>query len=125
MTSDSSANDSSSVLNSPFPERSIRTHDDWYAFVAKQSVIKPSLPRADEYAGMTKAQKKLVNARRSHYNNSFGPAVVPAMENIHDAAIRLAAQNLRAPPGARAGLIIDGDSTIGKSTIAMQLGRKY
>jgi len=47
------------------------------------------------------------------------------MENIHEAALRLARQNLRAQPGSRPGLIMDGISTVGKSTIAMQLGRRY
>lgn len=47
------------------------------------------------------------------------------MEKIHEAALRLARQNLRAQPGSRPGLIMDGISTVGKSTIAMQLGRRY
>lgn len=112
-------------LNSPFPERSIRTYEDWQRFASKPTATKPELPTADEYFGMSAEQRKTVNARRVHYNNSFGPATVPAMEEVHDAGIRLAALNLRAQPGARGGLIINGDSTIGKSTIAMQLGRKY
>lgn len=115
----------SAFLDSPFPERSIRTHEDWHAFVSKPSAVKPDLPTRAEYNAMSKVARKAINQERNHYNNSFGPIVVPAMEDIHEAGMRLARQNLRAPPGARAGLIIDGDSTVGKSTIAMQFGRRY
>lgn len=113
------------ILNSPFPRRSIRTHDDWHSYVMTPAAVRPALPSASEYEAMKKTEKKLINARRVHYNNSFGPVLTPPMMDIHEAGIRLAAQNLRAQPGARPGLIIDGDSTIGKSTIVMQLGRKY
>lgn len=116
---------SSQSFSSPFPERSIRTVEDWRKFVSKPSAVKPELPSAEEFFAMTKAERKQVNERRIHYNHSFGPVMVPAMERIHKAGLRLAEQNLRAQPGARPGLIINGDSTIGKSTIAMQLGRKY
>jgi hypothetical protein len=112
-------------LSSPFPERSIRTVDDWRRFVSKPTAVKLDLPSAETFFSMTKVQRKRLNEQRIAYNNSFGPVLVPAMEQIHRAGLRLAEQNLRAQPGARPGLIINGDSTIGKSTIAMQLGRRY
>lgn len=74
---------------------------------------------------MSSAQRKLFNQIRSAYHAGFGPLLVPDMEQIHEAALRLAGQNLRAQPGSRPGLIMDGISTVGKSTIAMQLGRRY
>lgn len=112
-------------FNSPFPARSIGTVEDWRTFVAKPSIVKPELPNSDHFFSMTKGQRKLINEQRHHFNYSFGPIMVPAMEQIHRAGLRLAEHNLRAQPGARPGLIINGDSTIGKSTIAMQLGRLY
>lgn len=120
-----SVQEASAPLNSPFPERSIRTYEDWHAFVAKVPATKPEIPSHADFLALTKAKQKEVNQKRVHYINSFGPINVPAMEEIHDAGMRLASSNLRAQPGARSGLIIDGVSTVGKSTIAMQFGRRY
>jgi hypothetical protein len=110
---------------SPFPERAIRTYEDWRAYVSKPSAIKPAMPTAAEYNNMSKGDRKAFDQARTYYHNSFGPILVPAMEKIHTAALRLTSQNLRAQPGARPGIIMDGLSTVGKSTIAMQLGRRY
>ena len=110
---------------SPFPERSIRTYEDWRAYVAKPVPIKPMMPNRATFDAMSSAEKKAFNQIRTMYHNGFGPLLVPDMEKIHEAALRLARQNLRAQPGARVGVIMDGISTVGKSTIAMQLGRRY
>lgn len=109
----------------PFPERAIRTYEDWHAFVAKPVAVKPPMVSRAEYDAMSKTDRDNFNRARFLYHNAFGPIFVPAMEGIHDAALRLASQNLRAQPGARPGIIMDGISTVGKSTIAMQLGRRY
>lgn len=108
-----------------FPERSILTYEDWRAYAARPSAVKPSMATLDEYGAMSQAEKKAFNQARTYFHNSFGPILVPAMEKIHSASLRLATQNLRAQPGARPGIIMDGISTVGKSTIAMQLGRRY
>lgn len=110
---------------SPFPERSIRTYEDWHAYVAKPVPVKPAMPTYAAFKAMSQAEKKEFNRVRATYHCEFGPLLVPDMENIHNAGLRLARQNLRAQPGARPGVIMDGISTVGKSTIAMQLGRRY
>lgn len=110
---------------SPFPERAIRTYEDWRAYVSNPGVKRPEMPTLTEYESMSADEKKAFNQARTFYNNSFGPVEVPLMQKIHAAAFRLATTNLRAQPGARPGIIMDGISTVGKSTIAMQLGRRY
>lgn len=110
---------------SPFPERSIRTYEDWHAYVTKPVPVKPEMPTCAAFGAMSSAEKKAFNRLRLMYHNGFGPLLVPNMEKIHEATLRLARQNLLAQPGARTGVIMDGISTVGKSTIAMQLGRRY
>lgn len=110
---------------SPFPERSIRTYEDWQAYVTKSVPVKPSMPTRAAFDMMSNAEKKAFNQIRTVYHDGFAPLVVPNMAKIHEAGLRLARQNLRAQPGARPGMIMDGISTVGKSTIAMQLGRRY
>lgn len=83
------------------------------------------MPTRAAFDLMSSAERKAFNQRRRVYHDGFGPLLVPDMETIHEAALRLAGQNLRAQPGSRSGLIMDGISTVGKSTIAMQLGRRY
>lgn len=111
--------------SSSFPERAIRTYEDWRAYVSNIGAKRPQMPTFAQYEAMSTEEKKTFNQERTHYHNSFGPIEVPAMQKIHAAAMRLATQNLRAQPGARPGIIMDGISTVGKSTIAMQLGRRY
>ena len=108
-----------------FPERAIRNYEDWHAYVTNVGAKRPQMPTVTQYQAMPPADKKAFNRERTYYHNSFGPIEVPAMQKIHAAAMRLATQNLRAQPGARPGIIMDGISTVGKSTIAMQLGRRY
>lgn len=109
----------------PFPERSIVTYEDWRAFVSRPPAVRPEIPTYASYKVMSAQAKKTFNLARTEYHNAFGPIFVPAMEKIHNASLRLATQNLRAQPGARPGIIMDGISTVGKSTIAMQFGRRY
>lgn len=109
----------------PYPERSIATYEDWRAYVLRPPAVRPEMPTYAEYKAMSAQAKKAFNLARTEYHNAFGPILVPAMERIHNASLRLATQNLRAQPGARPGIIMDGISTVGKSTIAMQLGRRY
>ncbi len=119
---------SSSIANlgySSFPERAIRTYEDWRAYASNTGANRPQMPTIAQYEAMPPSEKKAFNQERTYYHNSFGPIEVPAMQKIHAAALRLATQNLRAQPGARPGIIMDGISTVGKSTIAMQLGRRY
>lgn len=113
------------IGSSPFPERAINTYEDWRAYVSNTGITKPRIPTIAEYQEMSAAEKKAFNQARTYYHNAFGPIEVPAMKKIHAAALRLATQNLRAQPGARPGIIMDGISTVGKSTISMQLGRRY
>jgi hypothetical protein len=110
---------------SPFPERSIRTHEDWHAYATKSVPVKPIMPTRAAFDSMSSVERRAFNQTRRVYQEGFAPLLVPDMEEIHEAALRLARQNLRAQPGARPGLIMDGISTVGKSTIAMQLGRRY
>lgn len=110
---------------SPFPERSIRTYEDWHAYATKPVPVKPVMPTRAVFDLMSNVEKKAFNQIRRTYHDGFGPLLVPDMEEIHEAGLRLARQNLRAQPGSRPGLIMDGISTVGKSTIAMQLGRRY
>lgn len=117
--------DSTKSESAPFPERSIRRYEDWQAFARRPTPIKPTMPTRAAFDRMSSAEKKAFNQTRRIYHDGFGPLLVPNMEEIHEAALRLARQNLRAQPGTRSGLIMDGISTVGKSTIAMQLGRRY
>jgi hypothetical protein len=111
--------------SSPFPQRPIVHFEDWQAFVARPNTPIVKLPTWQEYESMSDSGKILLDRARLHYQRTFGPIETPIMEIIHNAAMRLTSMNLHAGPGARPGIIIDGAGTVGKSTIAMQFGRRY
>lgn len=110
---------------SPFPERPIIYFEDWRTFTDRKPSVKPEMPTFAAYKVMSKTEQSHFNRTREYYHHTFGPINVPIMQKIHEAGMRLALQNLHAPPGARPGIILDGAGTVGKSTIAMQFGRRY
>jgi len=50
---------------SPFPERAIRTYEDWRAYASKPSAVKPYMPSAVECEAMSKNEKKAFNCSSS------------------------------------------------------------
>lgn len=109
----------------PFAEDSLHDVVSWRKFVKRgHPSLPPAITRA-ELDAMAAEEKAKYNRARRIYHMGFGPLSSRAMESIHREVGTLAADNLYSPPGARSGAIIDGAGTLGKTTIILQLGRKY
>ncbi len=109
----------------PFAEDSLHDVVSWRKFVKRGHPNLPPLVTRAEIDAMTPAEKQQYDYARRSYHMGFGPLSSRAMEGIHREVGTLAADNLHSPPGARSGAIIDGAGTLGKTTIILQLGRKY
>lgn len=107
------------------PTASITSFEDWRIFVAKRPPEKPTLDTFEQYNLLSKNEKKAFNTERKKYHAQFGPIETPQLEDFHNDVLKLAALNYQSPPGARHGVMLDGLGTVGKSTIALHLGRKY
>lgn len=109
----------------PFAEDSLHDVVSWRKFVKRGHPSLPPLVTRAELDAMITAEKQKYDRARRIYHMGFGPLSSRAMESIHRQVGTLAADNLHSPPGARSGAIIDGAGTLGKTTIILQLGRKY
>ncbi|GAA5513107.1 hypothetical protein Dcar01_01833 [Deinococcus carri] len=101
------------------------TWEEWEAFVSQKPVEKPSKVSRTQMSAMTFDQRKLYNQSRVDYHNSFGPILTPDMRRVHEILLPLIRANLLAQPGARRGAVIDGEGTVGKTTILANLGKQY
>lgn len=99
--------------------------EGWQYFVQKQNIARPAMPSAQEFAAMQKPQKREFAILRNRYHSDMPLLETPALKKIHSDAIELAAMNYKAPAGAHMGIVLDGLGTVGKSSIAMELGKKY
>lgn len=113
------------IADLPFAENSLHDVASWQRFVQAQPPRKPSLITRAELNAMSPAAKDRYDRARRIYHMQFGPLESLMMEKIHKEVGSLAVDNLRALHGARPGAIIDGEGTLGKTTILLQLGRKY
>lgn len=109
----------------PFAEDSLHDVVAWQNFVKRIPPSQPPLVSRADLDAMTAEEKQRYNRARRIYHMGFGPINSRAMERIHKELGTLAVDNLRSLPGARSGAIIDGAGTLGKTTIILQLGRKY
>lgn len=108
-----------------YPQEAIYEYMGWRQFVTKADAVRPAMPTESEFGRMTKAEKNAFKRSRILYHSQFGPLVTPALQRVHNETIRLASLNYRAAPGARMGVVLDGLGTVGKSTIVMNVGKKY
>jgi len=109
----------------PFAEDSLHDVVSWRKFVNRTPPSCPPLATRAQLTAMTESEKQQYDRARRIYHMGFGPLNSRAMESIHKEIGTLAVDNLRGLPGARSGAIIDGAGTLGKTTIILQLGRKY
>lgn len=99
--------------------------EGWRTFVEAQPPARPVIPTAAEFAKFGKPERREFDLARKRYHAGFGPIETHWLKQIHAETLRLAALNFSAPPGARPGVVLNGLGTVGKSTIAAELGRKY
>jgi hypothetical protein len=99
--------------------------EGWQYFVNKKSALRPIMPTADVFAAMGSREKKEFAKQRKKYHSEMPLIETPELSKIHNEAIKLAASNYNAASGARMGIVLDGLGTVGKSSIATELGKKY
>jgi len=99
--------------------------EGWQYFVHKPNAVRPVMPSVDEFVAMSPKEKKEFGKQRKKFHSEMPLLETTALSRIHGESIRLAAMNYSAAPGARMGIVLDGLGTVGKSSIAMELGKKY
>ena len=103
------------------------TWEEWQEYVNADLPLKPTKPSQANMRALSKDKTALAafNEQRMDYHDSFGPIMTSDLHYVHDQVLPLIYRNLRASPGARRGAVIDGDGTVGKTTIMASLGKVY
>jgi hypothetical protein len=99
--------------------------EGWQHHVRGNRATKPSMPSEKEFAAFTVQEKRGFAKLRKNYHAEMPLIETPTLAKVHSEAMGLAARNYRAAAGARMGIVLDGLGTVGKSSIAAELGRKY
>ena len=112
-------------IDLPFAQPQPVTYEDWKAFVDRPFPTKPETPSKTDFSRMTEQEKSQSKKTRMTYHAAFGPLKTDSYLEISSDLLLLASNNLRAGAGARVGGVIDGEGTLGKTTVMLQIGRKY
>lgn len=107
------------------PSKSWNTKEGWKDWVRDGGSKPPKMPSMKEWDSMSPSDRQLFDAARDRHHNSFGPVVTDPMRQILDVLEERVSINKSERPGARCGVVIDGDPTVGKSTLAAYFGREY
>lgn len=107
------------------PEPPVNDYLGWKRYVDKPGATRPAMPTDDEFKAMDAESKKSFRRIRKIYHSKFGPIETDYLGQVLSDAINLAAANYNMAPGARPGIVLDGLGTVGKSTIVMEIGKKY
>ena len=112
-------------IDLPFAQPQPVTYEDWKAFVDRLQPVKPETPTKSEFEKMSDHERYESRKSRMIYHAAFGPLQTESYKEISGDLLLFAWNNLLAGAGARGGGVIDGEGTLGKTTIMLHIGRKY
>ncbi|MEJ8814259.1 AAA family ATPase [Variovorax ureilyticus] len=108
-----------------YPQKAITTFEGWREHVGRPEIKRPKLPLPQEWKKMSPDEKNQSKRERLIWHAELPPIETRKIENIILDTIELASSNYRAGPGARPGFVLEGDGTLGKTTILQLIGRRY
>jgi hypothetical protein len=103
----------------------IHTKEDWRRWVEYTSPPAPQLPSYAAYKTLDPRERLLNNRLRQAHNSELVTVMTPAMATISKSIRSTLRVNERTPPTARRGIVIDGEPTLGKSTLVTTFGKEF
>lgn len=97
----------------------------WQQFVQHEFPQKPPLLTEQVVKGLPKDLAARYRAVRRRWHAKLPPLTLPALTHIRDTIVRMGLTGLDMQPGVRPGALINGQPTLGKSTILTEIGRHY
>lgn len=101
------------------------TKEDWRTYVNAREPEPPELPTLEEYLKLEGVARENLDERRFNYHSALVIVETTALLELHRKLRTTLRINAMAPAGARRGHIIDGQPTLGKSTIMKRFGRDH
>ncbi len=107
------------------PISEINNFDEWLHFVYEPISIRPDVPTPIEFAEMSQKQKKNSCTLRFQHIARFQPISTTSRNKIIDTLLQRLHVNRIGGRGARGSAVLTGYPYIGKTTIAVDIGRRY
>lgn len=107
------------------PPKPLISKEGWRAFVDHLPVMSPPRVAASEVASWAPREQKIYARIRKRHHAMLPPLATPELLAVRELVGDLAETGLAMPPGVRPGAVLDGYPTLGKSTIATEIGRSY
>ncbi|GAA5513117.1 hypothetical protein Dcar01_01843 [Deinococcus carri] len=105
--------------------RRYTTIESWRHYVALEEPPRPELADERQKALWTPSDRETYDEARRVYHRRFDPLETPDVREIHKQIGFQLWENLDAGFGAKPGGAVDGDATLGKTTIVAELGKSF
>lgn len=92
---------------------------------AQRTPNRPKMPPRTQYDKASTAERAAFDALRLSYNRGLSDIETPQMTIAHRDMTSRADGSDGCPPTARTGLIVNGESNLGKSTILVRWGKQF
>ncbi|WP_407566646.1 TniB family NTP-binding protein [Streptomyces sp. 184] len=94
-----------------------RTKEEWRDYLNYKLPPRPTLLPLKDYKELGSTERRLHNKPRMAYHSALVIVRTTKLKTIHHQIARRMATNAEQPAGARRGIVIDGQATLGKSTL--------
>lgn len=116
----------SAFVGRPYPEPPPQDYLQWRSLVDAVTPSKPAVLSLEDFESLSPEEKKLNKRQRMAYHWAMPPIYTGPFNAIMDPFLEMANNGLRLRAGsARPGGIIDGEGYVGKTTLLLEIGRRY
>ena len=112
------------ALESPYPEPSIISYQDWRSFVAQKPMPRPDVPTPVQWAELSDAAKASSRIARGAYSAAIDPILTHSRAELRDLIIQQISVNRRSRDATRTSVVVRGLPTVGKTTFVMFIGKR-
>ncbi|MFI9077576.1 TniB family NTP-binding protein [Streptomyces sioyaensis] len=102
-----------------------RTKEEWRRYRDSRPPERPTMPPYQRYLKLPKEEKEDINEARDTFHSALAIVDTAQVKRLHYLMERRMKANSRRAAGARAGLVLDGPPTVGKSTLVKLFAARY
>lgn len=107
------------------PPRPLIRKEGWRDHMNQRPPQAPERVSPEVLEKWSKSHSLQYRAIRKRYHVSMEALATPALTAITESVVRMALSGLDMSPGVRPGALVNGQPTLGKSTILVEIGRQY
>ncbi|WRZ91546.1 TniB family NTP-binding protein [Streptomyces sp. NBC_01007] len=102
-----------------------RTKEEWRHYRDSRPPTRPTLPSYPHYVKLSEEEREDLNEDRDAFHSALVLVDTAQVRRLHYLMNRRMKANARRAAGARAGIVLDGPPTVGKSTLAKLFAARH